>query len=167
MWSRPYKQLSLVSWILLTAFGLLLLLLLSLLLLLFCCFFFSIYRVPQIREKFIDKLPTEVTLTAIIHDKDEKFRFNLIPDLVSMGSNITKCSLGHVRPAKIQIGLRKGCNVSSCVQRRLLSDCTNAQADLSLRWTHMSVGRLSHAATLLSFYKGMNPNASWQMECLY
>ena len=32
----------------------------------------------------------------------------------------------------------QGYNVSSCVQRRLLSDCADAQADLSLCWAHMS-----------------------------
>ena len=33
----------------------------------------------------------------------------------------------------------QGCKVYSCRQRRLWSDCTDAQADLSLRWAHMSV----------------------------
>ena len=31
---------------------------------------------------------------------------------------------------------RQGCKVSSCGQRRLWSDCKDAQAELSLRWTH-------------------------------
>ena len=34
----------------------------------------------------------------------------------------------------------QGCKVSSCGQRRLWSDCADAQADQSLRWTHMSEG---------------------------
>ena len=34
----------------------------------------------------------------------------------------------------------QGCRVSSCGQRRLWSDCADAQADLSLRWAHMSEG---------------------------
>ena len=45
---------------------------------------------------------------------------------------------------------RKGCKVSSCVQRRLLSDCADAQADLSLRWAHISEGTFSHLAAQLS-----------------
>ena len=32
---------------------------------------------------------------------------------------------------------RQGCKVSSCRQRRRLSGCSYAQADLSLRWAHM------------------------------
>ena len=34
--------------------------------------------------------------------------------------------------------------VSSCGQRRLWSDCADAQADLSLRWAHMSEDTFSH-----------------------
>ena len=34
----------------------------------------------------------------------------------------------------------QGSNVSSCGQRRLWSDCANAQADLSRRWAHLSEG---------------------------
>ena len=37
-----------------------------------------------------------------------------------------------------------GCKISSCGQRRLKSDCTDAQSDLSLRWTHMSKGTFSN-----------------------
>ena len=36
------------------------------------------------------------------------------------------------------------CKVSSRGQRRLRSDCANAQADLSPRWAHMSEGTFSH-----------------------
>ena len=32
---------------------------------------------------------------------------------------------------------RQGCKVSSCGQRRLWSDCANAQSDLSLRWAYI------------------------------
>ena len=39
-----------------------------------------------------------------------------------------------------------GCKVSSCGQRRLWSDCVDAQADLSLCWAHMSSGTFSHVA---------------------
>ena len=40
----------------------------------------------------------------------------------------------------------QGCKVSSCGQRRLRSDCADAQADLSLRWRHMSEDTVSHVA---------------------
>ena len=33
----------------------------------------------------------------------------------------------------------------TCDQRRLWSDCANAQADLSLRWSHKSYGRFCNA----------------------
>ena len=39
---------------------------------------------------------------------------------------------------------REGCKVSSCRQRRLWSDCADAQADLSFRWAHISEVPLSH-----------------------
>ena len=39
-----------------------------------------------------------------------------------------------------------GCKVSSCGQRRLWSDCADAQSDQSLRWAHMSEGTFYHAA---------------------
>ena len=38
----------------------------------------------------------------------------------------------------------QGCNASSSGQRRLWSDCADAQADL--RWAHMSKGTFSHVA---------------------
>ena len=38
----------------------------------------------------------------------------------------------------------KGCKVSSHEQLRLRSDCADAQADLSLRWAHISEGTFSH-----------------------
>ena len=41
------------------------------------------------------------------------------------------------------------CKVSSCGQRRLWSDCADAQADLSLRWALMSVSTFSHVATVI------------------
>ena len=40
--------------------------------------------------------------------------------------------------------------VSSCGQRRLWSDCADAQADLSLRWAHGSEGTFSDVAALIS-----------------
>ena len=36
--------------------------------------------------------------------------------------------------------------VSSCGQRSLLSDCADAQADLSLRWAHTLEGAFSNVA---------------------
>ena len=41
------------------------------------------------------------------------------------------------------------CNVSLCGQRRLWSDCADAQADLSLRLTHMLEGTCSHTEAQL------------------
>ena len=38
----------------------------------------------------------------------------------------------------------QGCKVSPCGQRRLKSDCADAQADLSLRWAHISEGTFFH-----------------------
>ena len=64
----------------------------------------------------------------------------------------------HVRSAKIQIRLRiravrsessqgslnsYGCKVSPCAQRRLWSDDTGVQVELSLCWTHMWEGTFS------------------------
>ena len=44
------------------------------------------------------------------------------------------------------------CKVSSCGQRRLWSDCADAQADLSLLCAHMSEGKFSHViAHLVAF----------------
>ena len=37
----------------------------------------------------------------------------------------------------------QGCQVSSCRERRLKSDCADAQSDLSLRLAHISGGTLS------------------------
>ena len=44
----------------------------------------------------------------------------------------------------------QGCKCSSPGQRRLWSDCTDAQADLSLCWAHMSEGTFSHIAAQMS-----------------
>ena len=38
-----------------------------------------------------------------------------------------------------------------CVQWRFWSDCANAQADLNLRWAHMSTGTFSDVAAQMSF----------------
>ena len=38
---------------------------------------------------------------------------------------------GHI------FGYSQGCKVSTCGQRRLQSDCADAQSDWSLRWTHV------------------------------
>ena len=43
----------------------------------------------------------------------------------------------------------QGCEVSSCRQRRLWSDCADVQSDLSLRWAHMSDGTFSDIAAHL------------------
>ena len=67
--------------------------------------------------------------------------------------SVRKRTFGYVRPAKIQVSLHihtvwsepslgafldsQGCIVSSSGQRRLWSDCADAQAYLSLRWAHV------------------------------
>ena len=38
----------------------------------------------------------------------------------------------------------QGCRLSSYGQRKLWSDCADAQADLSLRWEHISEGTFSY-----------------------
>ena len=72
----------------------------------------------------------------------------------------------HVRPVNIQLRLRtllrivagrildsSGYKVSSCGQRRLWSDCAEAQAELSLHWAHMRESTYSHVAALLLINK--------------
>ena len=49
--------------------------------------------------------------------------------------------------------LSQGCKVSSCGQRKLWSDCADAQADLSLRWTNRSEGTLF--LTLMIIFSNM------------
>ena len=39
--------------------------------------------------------------------------------------------------------------MSSCGQRRLKSDCADAQADLTLRWAHMLEDRFSDITALI------------------
>ena len=81
--------------------------------------------------------------------------------------NVRKRTFVHVRPSDsdqhapsrslIRIFTRRilgrqGYKVSSCGQRRLRSDCTDAHADLSLRWTHMSEGTFSHIAAQIRWH---------------
>ena len=53
-----------------------------------------------------------------------------------LSPNIRKCAFGRVRPAKIQISLRIR---------------AEAQADLSLRWAHISKGTFSHDVDQILF----------------
>ena len=46
----------------------------------------------------------------------------------------------------------QGRKFSLCRQRRLLSDCADAQADLSLRWAHMSEGTFSDVAFQIMYH---------------
>ena len=82
-------------------------------------------------------------------------------DWQDMSLDVTKCTVVHVRPAKIQISLRiraawsesslgafwiaKG---AMCLHagNEDWSDCADAQADLSHRWSHMSEGTFSNIA---------------------
>ena len=86
-----------------------------------------------------------------------------------MSRYVRKRTFGHVRPAKIQISLRiravwsessvdafwiaKDVNVLFG-QRRLWSDCADAQANLSLRWVHISEGTFSLVAVniMIEYY---------------
>ena len=87
-----------------------------------------------------------------------------IPIHLKMNRNVRKRTLGYVRPAKIQISLRIRAVWSEsllgafriakdakflCVDKHW-SDCANAQADLSLRWPHISDGMFSRAATQMT-----------------
>ena len=40
---------------------------------------------------------------------------------------------------------------TKCTQRKFLSDCANAQADLNFRWAHVSVGMFSDGVAHNSF----------------
>ena len=106
---------------------------------------------------------------------ERTFNDSLTNDIVSfeqLGPELQRriCTFGYVRPVKIQISLRSlisiftgyildspGCKVSSCRQRKLLSDCADEQADLSIRCAHMSKGTFF----LLKFYRGpINENSN-------
>ena len=54
------------------------------------------------------------------------------------------CSLSRIFTGCILAG--QGCKISWWGQRRLLSDCADAQTVLRLRWTHMSKGTFCHVA---------------------
>ena len=56
--------------------------------------------------------------------------------------NMRKRTFGHVGTVK---------KISLCGQRRLRSYCADAQADLSLRWSHISEGMFSHVADNISY----------------
>ena len=78
--------------------------------------------------------------------------------------NVRKRTFGHVRPVKIQISLRISAvwSESSLGAFRIAKDakflyadnedwpyCAEAQADLSLRWAHMSEGAFPHVAVYI------------------
>ena len=46
----------------------------------------------------------------------------------------------------------RGYKVSSCGQRRLCSDCAEAQTDLNLHWAHMTKGTFSNVAAHIRSY---------------
>ena len=56
----------------------------------------------------------------------------------------------------------QSCKVSSWGQRRLWSDFADAQADLSLRWAHMSEGTLSHVTAQIQYVD----NVSFSSMCV-
>ena len=76
-----------------------------------------------------------------------------------MSRNVRKRTFGHVRRAKIQIRIfikrildSQGCKISSCGQRRLWSDCTDAQDDLNLRRAYMSASTFANVMALIILY---------------
>ena len=62
---------------------------------------------------------------------------------------MTKPTNWYMRPAKTQISL--GTTLSLCGQRRLRSNWAVAQADLSLRWAHITFSWFCHALARLFF----------------
>ena len=61
----------------------------------------------------------------------------------------------------------QGCKDSSCGQRRLWSDCADAQADLSLRWALMSEGMFHVAfqfSTVCVIYIVESYDKDWYIE---
>ena len=52
----------------------------------------------------------------------------------------------HFLVVKFSVYLNRHVFVMKCGQRRLWSDCAYAQADLSLRWVHISEGTFSQVA---------------------
>ena len=97
---------------------------------------------------------------------------------LNMSHNVKERTVGHTRPAKIQISLRiravwsesslgafriaKDANLFLHVrgQWRLWSDCADAQADLSLRWEHTPEGGFSLVATQMSMRQNMRAKLS-------
>ena len=65
-------------------------------------------------------------------------------------SNQSAHSHSLIRIITWRVMYSQGCKVSSCGQRRFWSDCANTQADLNLRWAHMSEGTFSDVAA--NFY---------------
>ena len=60
------------------------------------------------------------------------------------------------------VRIKKRCilGYSKCAQWRFWSDCANAQADLNLRWAHMSEGTFSDIR-LISNFHGRLGSAHW------
>ena len=65
------------------------------------------------------------------------------------------CSLIRVF-ARQSLG-SQGSQPSSGGQRRLLSDCADAQADLSLRWAHMQSCRKCYVPADMQLHGNINP----------
>ena len=97
----------------------------------------------------------KVVWTFPIYHKDQE-RPNIQYDCyIVIEPQHDKPTIWPMHPAKTQINLgiwvgSYGLKVSSCGQRRLWSDWADAQADLSLRWAHMSFWWFCHAAAQLS-----------------
>ena len=127
--------------------------------------FYFLYRVSAISVVCRCSSLSTLLKSSIRNIKENKIKTNSVTFLPTQNCDFFTCDFlsynpfGHVCPAKIRSACTfahmiriwtgrildsRGCKVSSCGQRRLWSDCANAQADLSLRWAHMSDGRCSH-----------------------
>ena len=98
------------------------------------------------------------------------------PCKYQMSRNVRKRTFEYVLPAKIQISLhiRAVWSKSSLGafwitkdatyhQWRLWSDFAYAQADLSLRWVHMSEGTFSHVEAQIVWQSYHKWSATWEM----
>ena len=107
--------------------------------------YYSIYQCqnPNKNLWLIDGL--DICKTPLIHHLNRNVR-EYAP---SEDSDQPAHSRSLIRILTGRILDNQGYKVSSCGQRRLWSDCLDAQADLSLHWTHLSVRTFSIVAVQL------------------
>ena len=101
----------------------------------------------------------ETIIMIISHKNSKVLERSMFPNGMQMGHNVRKRTFGHKRPVQIQICLWVRAVDQNLywvqfgwttMQRffmwtmKFWSDFEDVQADLSLRWAHMSVGTLYH-----------------------